>query len=100
MDINDGRISRIDVVRGASCGATWDAAPRMVGMAPDEAIIRMGLEVQFFCTADPSGWDPIYGKSPVHLAGKLHSSALGKSVGVSKSQSIEKTGSGDTKDQG
>jgi len=97
VDINDGRISRIDVARGASCGATWDAAARMVGTPADEAIIRMGLEVQFFCTADPSGWDPIYGKSPVHLAGKLHSSALGKAVDVSKSQTIEKTGSGDTK---
>ena len=99
MDINDGRISGIDVVRGASCGATWDAAARMVGMTTDEAIIRMGLEVQFFCTADPSGWDPIYGKSPVHLAGKLHSSALSKAVDVSKSQTIEKIESGDTKDQ-
>ena len=97
MDINDGRISRIDVMRGASCGATWDAAARMVGMPPDEAIIRMGLEVQFFCTADPSGWDPIYGKSPVHLAGKLHSSALGRGIAFSKAQTIEKTGSGDTR---
>ena len=97
MDINDGRISRIDVVRGASCGATWDAAARMVGMPPDEAIIRMGLEVQFFCTADPSGWDPIYGKSPVHLAGKLHSSALRRGIDLSKAQTIVKTGSGDTK---
>ena len=69
----------------------------MVGMPADEAIIRMGLEVQFFCVADPSGWDPIYGKSPVHLAGKLHSSALSKAVNVSKSQTIEKTRSGDTK---
>ena len=97
MDINDGRISRIDVVRGASCGATWDAAERMIGMSPDEAIIRMGLEVQFFCTADPSGWDPIYGKSPVHLAGRLHSSALGRAIDLSKGKAIEKTGSGGTK---
>ena len=96
MDINEGRIARIDVVRGASCGATWDAAARMVGMPADEAIIRIGLEVQFFCTADPSGWDPIYGKSPVHLAGKLHSSALSKAVDVSKSQSIEKIPPGET----
>ena len=97
MDINDGRISRIDVVRGASCGATWDAAARMGGMPADEAIIRMGLEVQFFCTADPSGWDPIYGKSPVHLAGKLHSSALGRAIDLSKGRPIEKTGSGGIK---
>ena len=97
MDINKGCISKIDVARGAPCGATWEAATRMVGMSPDKAIIRMGLEVQFFCTADPSGWDPIYGKSPVHLAGKLHSSAISKAVNVSKSQAIQKTGAGDTK---
>ena len=90
MDISDGRISRVDVVRGAPCGATWDASARMVGMPPDEAIIRMGLEVQFFCTADPSGWDPIYGKSPVHLAGKLHSSALGRAVDHAESRNTEK----------
>jgi hypothetical protein len=69
----------------------------MAGMTPDEAITRMGLEVQFFCTADPSGWDPIYGKSPVHLAGRLHSSALKKAVDASKSRNIEKKGSGDIK---
>ena len=83
------------MVRGASCGATWDAAERMVGMRSDEAIIRMGLEVQFFCTADPAGWDPIHGKSPVHLAGRLHSSALGRAVDVSKSRAVEKTEPGD-----
>jgi len=34
------------------------------------------LETQFFCTADPAGWDPIYDKSPVHFAGRIHSAAL------------------------
>jgi len=34
-----------------------------------------------FPSADPSGWDPIYGKSPVHLAGRLHSVALGRVLG-------------------
>ena len=85
------------MVRGASCGATWDAAERMVGMTPGEAITRMGLQVQFFCTADPSGWDPIYGKSPVHLAGRLHSTALGRAIDVSKTKSPEKTEPGDIK---
>lgn len=70
-------------MRGAPCGATWDAASRVVGMPYDEAVIRIGLEVQFFCSADPSGWDPIYGKSPVHLAGRLHSFALSRAVGIS-----------------
>lgn len=38
----------------------------------------MGLKSQMHCVADPSGWDPISGKSPVHIAGELHSAALKK----------------------
>ena len=50
----------------------------------DEAIVRMGLEPQFFCTADPAGWDPIYGKSPVHFAGNVHSKALARAIDRAK----------------
>lgn len=76
MELTNGRISRVEVLRGASCGATWEAARRVVGMAPQEAAVRVGLEVQFFCRADPSSWDPMYGKSPVHFAGEIHKAAL------------------------
>ncbi len=74
--ITDGKISDIVVRRGAPCGATWEAAARMVGTPAQEAPVRMGLDTQFFCTADPSNWDPIWGKSPVHLAADLHRAAL------------------------
>jgi hypothetical protein len=40
----------------------------------------MGIESQFFCSANPAGWDPIYGKSPVHFAGKVHSKALAVAI--------------------
>jgi len=40
------------------------------------SITRIGLETQYFCSADPAGWDPIHGKSPVHLAGGIHRKAL------------------------
>jgi hypothetical protein len=79
--VADGVLEQIHVLRGAPCGATWKASERVVGMESDKAVVRMGLEVQFFCSADPSGWDPIYGKSPVHLAGRLHSAALGCALG-------------------
>lgn len=46
----------------------------------EEAIVRIGLETQFSCTADPAGWDPMYGKSPVHFAGDLHSAALKRAL--------------------
>ncbi len=71
MKVEAGKIADITVKRGAPCGA----------------IIRMGLETQFFCTADPAGWDPIYGKSPVHFAGDVHAAALKKAINNRSSKS-------------
>jgi hypothetical protein len=78
--VSDGKFVDITVKRGAPCGATWDAIRRVLNMEVKEGIIRMGIEAQFFCTADPAGWDPIYAKSPVHLAGQIHAAALKKAV--------------------
>jgi len=33
----------------------------------------------------------------VHLAGRLHSSALGRAIDLSKARAIERAGSGDSK---
>ena len=68
--VSEGKIKGIDVVRGAPCGATWEAARRIIDLPKEEAITRIGLEVQYFCTADPAGWDPIHGKSPAILPAK------------------------------
>ena len=67
-------------MRGAPCGATWKAASRVRDLTLEQAITKIGLEVQYFCTADPAGWDPIYAKSPVHFAGHVHSAALKKAL--------------------
>jgi len=80
VKIADGKISHIEVLRGAPCGATWEAALRVQGLPVEEAVVRIGLEVQYFCVADPSAWDPISGKSPVHLAGEFHKAALKMAV--------------------
>jgi len=80
VEITDGKLTTINVLRGAPCGATWEAAKRIIGVSVDDAPVRMGLDTQFFCTANPAGWDPIYGKSPVHFAGKVHSKALIKAL--------------------
>lgn len=80
VDVADGKIAKVAVLRGAPCGATWDAAARIIGVPVEDAGTRIGLETQFFCTANPAGWDPMYGKSPVHFAGGLHSAALVKAL--------------------
>jgi len=76
----NGKITEIKVLRGAPCGATWKAAFKVIGLPADKAIVRIGLETQFFCSADPASWDPITEKSPVHIAGKLHSTMLQKKL--------------------
>jgi hypothetical protein len=69
------------VLRGAPCGATWALPQRLEGASVERAMTRIGLEAQFFCVADPAGWDPISGRSPVHLAGDLHRAALARALG-------------------
>ncbi len=71
-----GRITSVETLRGAPCGATWEAGQRIVGRTLEEAPVRIGLETQYSCVANPAGWDPITGKSPVHIAGELHKAAL------------------------
>lgn len=80
VEIEDGLIKDVKVVRGAPCGATWDVAKRLIGHPADDAVRKIGLETQFYCFADTAGWDPIYGKSPVHFAGKIHSKMLQKAI--------------------
>jgi len=80
VKVVDGIITQINVLRGAPCGATWETASCVENLPVDEAIVRIGLDVQYYCVADPAGWDPIYGKSPVHLAGKFHTAALKKAL--------------------
>jgi hypothetical protein len=80
VEVAEDRITGITVLRGAPCGATWDAATRLLGGPATEAALRIGLETQYFCTANPAGWDPMYGKSPVHFAGEVHAAALGRAL--------------------
>jgi len=82
--IKEGKISEIKVLRGAPCGATWQAARKMIGSNVQDAPIDMGLMSQQHCVADPSGWDPISGKSPVHIAGELHCTALKTALAKSR----------------
>ncbi len=74
--MENGRIAALNVIRGASCGVTWEVIPKIIGLDVDQAVQDIGLKVQYLCHADPSGFDPVTGKSPVHFAGKVHSRAL------------------------
>lgn len=98
VQLKDGRIQDIQVVRGAPCGATWRTLQELIGMEAHEAAIALGLKTQFHCTANPAGWDPIGGKSPVHLAGDVHCAAL--KLAVYKAEKEAATGQEETVNTG
>ncbi len=80
VEVRDGKIAKMKVRRGASCGATWQVIQKIVGLAVDEALIAIGRESQYLCMADPSAFDPVSGKSMVHYAGELHHAALKRAL--------------------
>jgi len=80
VQIKDNKISDISVVRGAPCGASRDAANKLIGMPLEKAVVTIGIETQYLCSADPADWDPLYGKSPVHLAADIHAKALSNAI--------------------
>ena len=78
--VSDGKIVEITVVRGAPCGATWDGLKDYIDCTVEDVLVRLPRQVQYFCSADPSGFDPVSGKSPVHYAGYVHIAALKKAI--------------------
>jgi len=80
VDLERDIITEIEVIRGAPCGATWDALQEYIGCTVDDVLTRLPRQVQYFCSADPSGFDPVTGKSPVHFAGYVHIAALKKAI--------------------
>lgn len=75
-----GRVSRAEVTRGASCGATWALLDMLLGKTPEEAVEAAGLHGQLQCVADGSSWDPIWGHSPIHFAGRVHAQAVRRAL--------------------
>ncbi len=78
--VKSGRIDSVRVKRGASCGATWQVAGKIIGMEVGKALSAIGCKVQHICRADPSAFDPVSGKSPLHFAGDVHIAALKKGL--------------------
>ncbi len=80
VEIERGRITSIKVLRGASCGATWQVCRHIKGLSVVEAPTVISRRVQFLCLSDPSDFDPVSGKSAVHFAGEVHRAALERAV--------------------
>ena len=78
VEVQEGRIAALEVTRGAPCGATWKAAPKVVGLPVEEAVPRIGLETQFHCYAKAN--PNVFLTNPLHVAGEVHAAALRKAL--------------------
>ena len=78
VELRNGKIASIAVLRGAPCAATWLAAESVVGLSTQEALPRIGLSAQFHCYAKAN--PNIFLTNPLHVAGEVHSAALKKAL--------------------
>jgi len=76
VEVRENKIWGMEVRRGASCGASWELIPRILGLTTEMALESIAREAQYLCAADPSNFDPLTGKSALHVAGKVHEKAL------------------------
>ena len=80
LEVEDGKIKDIKVLKGAPCGATWDVVEKVKGVALEDAPAKIALELQYLCKAK-TGYDVAKSKkSPLHLAGDVHKKAFKKAI--------------------
>lgn len=76
VNVKEGRITSINVIRGSPCGSTWHAAEGLIGKTVEEAPSMAGLFCQQYpCRAvrgTPGG---------IHTSGDLHKDAMERALG-------------------
>lgn len=81
VDVVDGNVSCVDVLRGAPCGSTHYMAEKLPGTKVDDAKPRAGTLVQIYPCLASRKVDRFFGDSPIHVAGKIAEKALEKALG-------------------
>jgi hypothetical protein len=81
VEVVDGEVNCVDVLRGAPCGSTHYMAEKLPGTSIDDAKPRAGTLVQIYPCLASRRVDRFFGDSPIHVAGKLAEKALEKALG-------------------
>jgi hypothetical protein len=80
VEVVDGEVSCVDVLRGAPCGSTHYMAEKLPGTKVGDAKPRAGTLVQIYPCLASRRVDRFFGDSPIHVAGKLAEKALEKAL--------------------
>lgn len=79
VQVKDGKVSKVDVIKGAPCGASWFVAEEIIGESVEEAPQKSALLTQYYCRAS-RGYDIIKGEGKIHKAGKITMKAFEKAI--------------------
>ncbi len=81
VEVIDGKVSGVDVLRGAPCGSTQYRAEKLPGTKIGDAKPRAGTLVQIYPCLASRRVDRFFGDAPIHVAGKIAEKALEKALG-------------------
>ncbi len=81
VEVIDGEVRCVDVLRGAPCGSTHYMAEKLPGTKVGDALPRAGTLVQIYPCLASRKVDRFFGDSPIHVAGKIAEKALEKALG-------------------
>jgi len=81
VEVIDGEVNCVDVLRGAPCGSTHYMAGKLPGTKVSDAKPRAGTLVQIYPCLASRKVDRFFGDSPIHVAGKIAEKALEKALG-------------------
>ncbi len=81
VEVVNGEVSCVDVLRGAPCGSTHYMAEKLPGTKIGDAKPRAGILVQIYPCLASRKVDRFFGDSPIHVAGKIAEKALVKALG-------------------
>ncbi len=81
VEVVDGEVQCVDVLRGAPCGSTHYMAEKLPGTKVSDSKPRAGTLVQIYPCLASRRVDRFFGDSPIHVAGKIAEKALEKALG-------------------
>lgn len=81
IETEDGRISAVNVLRGAPCGSTWHMAEKLIGTKVEDAPSKAGLLIQQYPCRAVRGT-----LGGIHKSADIHKETVEKSLETQKGQ--------------
>ena len=80
IEVGEGRVESVEVLKGAPCGSTWFMAEKLVGVEVSEAGARAGTYVQIYPCLASRYIERLLGDAPIHVAGHIAERAVEKAL--------------------